>query len=520
MLRPGKTTGVLLGLLLLAPPVLARELTPGTDPSGPGPEVVQPVAKPAADPTEWVTIEWREAEGARGYVVEVRDDAGKPVATERATTNSVRLKLPVGRYEHRVGALNVFSKVGVWTEWKPLQVLKPIPPQIETVKSDPPTAESKTRDVVIHGTNFFDDTRVVLLEDGKEIPIDAKKVDGSTMTFALDREKYPPGKVTIQIENPGRKKEKAEVELPAGPGEPLRKPKDDRSPAEQKLGFPPYMALVPGMSGIYRGARVQGSIWAFAFIGLGTAYAQEHFAADNAAKSLKSDPNRVIFENPVLYATFPDRVMLFNVAALHFSQTSDMRRTYARHDANRKNIAGAAAALLIAHLHTEIPFHPAYLAPGLTQFQNGGTWKGSALMGASVVFASAIYTHYAAAQRISASTEHELGYGLLTSGKTFALVYSQTGTSRDFYNFLYARNAASKEIRSTYDRHVMMQVVAGVLLYSTYVYAMLDAQGTSPTAVKEEEGKTSVAVMVLPELNGGGRKSGLVGEARVSIAFD
>ncbi len=518
MFRPGKWAGILLLLAWGVIPLAARDLTEAADPSGPGPDVVKPVAKPAAEPTEWVTIEWVESADARGYVVEIRDEAGKSVQIERSKTNSVRFKLPVGRYEQRVGALNIFSKVGIWTDWKPLSVLKPVPPKIDNVKSEPPNAESKTREVVVSGGNFFENTKVTLVQDGKESIVENTKTDGSTLTFVLDRDRFPPGKATIKIENPGRKTEQADVELPSGPGEPEQRQDNGRSGGAQKLGFPPYMALVPGMSGFYRGAPVQGSIWAFAFIGLGTAYAKEHFAADNAAKSLESDPNRIIFENPLVYANFPDRVSLLNVAMFHYTQTSALRKSYAAHDSNRKVVAGAAAALLIAHLHTEIPFHAAYLAPGLAQFQNGNKWTGSALMGSSVIFAASLFSHYTAAERISSSTKNEIGYGLLTSGKTFAFVYSQVGASRDFYNFLYVRNLASKEMRSSHDQHVTMQVAAGVLLYATYVFAMLDAQSLRSTAVREP-GSTSVSVMVLPEIKAGERKSGVVGEARLSIVL-
>src|SRR5688572_22948196 len=106
MFRPGKWAPAVALLVCWVLPNTARDLSEPADPSGPGPDVVKPVAKPAPEPTEWVTIEWVESAEARGYVVEVRDGSGKIIQTEKAKTNSVRMKLPVGRYEHRVGALN------------------------------------------------------------------------------------------------------------------------------------------------------------------------------------------------------------------------------------------------------------------------------------------------------------------------------------------------------------------------------------------------------------------------------
>ncbi|MBK8397706.1 MAG: hypothetical protein IPL26_21035 [Leptospiraceae bacterium] len=73
------------------------------------------------EPKDKIILEWEKLKLADAYQVEVFDDYGNMVHTERLTTNKLGLKLGVGKYKYRVASINELGDKA-WTNWERFEV--------------------------------------------------------------------------------------------------------------------------------------------------------------------------------------------------------------------------------------------------------------------------------------------------------------------------------------------------------------------------------------------------------------
>lgn len=71
-----------------------------------------------------VTIDWDAVDGATKYLVQIKDSADKLLLDTTVTDNRISFPAPPGNYRMRVGAYNIFDKIGVWSEWTELKVVR------------------------------------------------------------------------------------------------------------------------------------------------------------------------------------------------------------------------------------------------------------------------------------------------------------------------------------------------------------------------------------------------------------
>lgn len=93
-------------------------------------------------------LQWRPVRGAVGYVMEVRDAAGR-VETLHVAASQAELHLTPGDYSIRLAGLNKFRKPGIWSDWRAFQIAAPDsqadrrPPQRLTLEKLQPHGTSK-----------------------------------------------------------------------------------------------------------------------------------------------------------------------------------------------------------------------------------------------------------------------------------------------------------------------------------------------------------------------------------------
>lgn len=74
-------------------------------------------------------IGWKSVEGAFGYRVEVKNNAGEPVIVNDVRTNSVNIRVPEGDFKLRIGAMNRQNMIENWSDWKDIKIQIKNPPQ-------------------------------------------------------------------------------------------------------------------------------------------------------------------------------------------------------------------------------------------------------------------------------------------------------------------------------------------------------------------------------------------------------
>lgn len=78
----------------------------------------------SADPTSRgnVTIKWKVVSGAYGYQIQIRDSGQLLILDQKAVKNEVELSIPPGHYQIRIGSINKFGRVEVWSTWRTITI--------------------------------------------------------------------------------------------------------------------------------------------------------------------------------------------------------------------------------------------------------------------------------------------------------------------------------------------------------------------------------------------------------------
>ena len=105
-----------------------------------------------------IFIEWSPTPGNHGYILQIRDESGKLVQEKRTTVHRHEFQLPAGSYAQRVGILNKFQKISLWSPWKSFQVELALTPQIESIEPKKPYRNKSSGKITLRGRNFKDTT--------------------------------------------------------------------------------------------------------------------------------------------------------------------------------------------------------------------------------------------------------------------------------------------------------------------------------------------------------------------------
>jgi len=151
-----------------------------------------------------VKIEWQSVEDAAGYLVEVETNEGTQILTTRVAGNYYRYELAEGQYRVRVGAINKFDKVDIYSEWFELSVVKALKPGITELSIRETGARIKVTDVDVRGYNLMNGAKLFLRYGDVTIPAENCVYSGNEkIRFDLVIGDVPAGDYDLVVENPG-----------------------------------------------------------------------------------------------------------------------------------------------------------------------------------------------------------------------------------------------------------------------------------------------------------------------------
>lgn len=71
-----------------------------------------------------LSINWNAVDGAVKYQVQVMDSKSALILDKVVETNSIQFTVPTGEYRMRVGAINMFDRIGAWSDWSELKIMR------------------------------------------------------------------------------------------------------------------------------------------------------------------------------------------------------------------------------------------------------------------------------------------------------------------------------------------------------------------------------------------------------------
>ncbi|PJZ49379.1 LIC11435 family protein [Leptospira saintgironsiae] len=155
---------------------------------------------------EGVKLEWKPIPDAGGYQVEIKDSRGK-ITKEKTNGSQIQIELPPGAYEHRIGVLNKYGRVSVFSAWIPFEVILSQKPEVIAAEKSKFLSKDMPETFEIKGKHFTEATKVILKDSkGNEIPVKSIDIKNSeTMVVTIDKKKSPEGAVSLRLENPRNK---------------------------------------------------------------------------------------------------------------------------------------------------------------------------------------------------------------------------------------------------------------------------------------------------------------------------
>ena len=153
-------------------------------------------------------LKWEAIKNASGYKVQVRNESQKIILDKNVTTNSYELGKDVepGMYEHRIGVLNKFGVAKTWTDWVSFEVTISAAPRLTNEDTVYIEKEVGTKNIVLEGENFVQDTKVQILSSKGSLPVkDVQFITKNKLEATLGVEDASIGEYDLVLENPHNK---------------------------------------------------------------------------------------------------------------------------------------------------------------------------------------------------------------------------------------------------------------------------------------------------------------------------
>lgn len=248
-----------------------------------------------------IDVEWNKVNGAEKYRLEIRTQAGKLVAEKETADTKATIVLPPGEYEKRLGLINKFNKLYLWTDWNPLRIIRVLQPEMELAAPVAPISRGGGhRTIRLKTEGEMPQTRYYLVDSqGKERSVKSVR-NGDEVSIDIDPDSMPPGEYDLVMENPeGKRDVKKDIVM------------IDRSPtekAELRRNNLRYAMLVPGIPQRDRGQKLKGNALMISFFGSLAFTAYSYQKATSAYSRLQSDPVYGIFKDSTTTAALSSQL--------------------------------------------------------------------------------------------------------------------------------------------------------------------------------------------------------------------
>lgn len=152
---------------------------------------------------ETAYIEWKQAEGAVSYQIEITDASRRKIIEKTIESTRLEVDLPYGKYYYRVGIITKFNKPSMWTDWLELLVVPALEPSI--ISATPSGIYTgMTSKITIKGKNLYRKTSVLIKNADASVNVThVKYIDPETLIITVNSKGSKPGSYDLIVKNPG-----------------------------------------------------------------------------------------------------------------------------------------------------------------------------------------------------------------------------------------------------------------------------------------------------------------------------
>lgn len=311
-----------------------------------------------------IDVEWSKVNGAKKYRLEIRTPGGKLVAEKETSDTKATIILPPGEYERRLGLINKFNKLYLWTDWTPFRIVRVLQPRMELAAPVGPIPRGGGRRTIrLKTEGEMPQTRYYLVDSqGKERSVITVQ-NGGEVLIDIDPDSLPPGEYDLVMENPeGKRDVKKDIVV------------IDRSPtekAEMRRNHLRYAMLIPGIPQRDRGQKLKGNAIMLSFFSSLAFTAYSYQKATSTYNRLQSDPLYGLFKDATTAAVLSNQLVsnpaVYLAALAGYDRWQADTSTYTRYRVYYYAGAALTAGLYAYHLVDVYRFDV-----GVTRTASGG----------------------------------------------------------------------------------------------------------------------------------------------------
>jgi hypothetical protein len=200
------------------------------------------------------TEKWTKIEGVAKYRLEIYDIDNKPIKTIETEENEVEIELLPGKYKKRLGLINPFNQIFLYTDWKTFEIIKVPIPRVAYIEKKPIKSDKSHEEIQISVNGIVETTKIYLKDKNNQmIHIKFKQIDTNRIILEINPQTLSADNYDIVIKN----SEKKFTEIP------------NAIQIQQKKSFisQNWKYLIPGIPQKERKQDTKGNILQWGFVG-------------------------------------------------------------------------------------------------------------------------------------------------------------------------------------------------------------------------------------------------------------
>lgn len=154
---------------------------------------------------------WKKIEGILRYRLEIYDLNNQPVFSQETENTEITIELIPGKYKKRLGLINKFNQLFLWTDWREFEIKEIPTPKIQYVekKMIPTTKEKETLQIAVDG--IIEKTKIYLVnpKNNKKIEIPFKQLETNRIELQISPQDLSSGNYNLSVYNSDKKFEEA-----------------------------------------------------------------------------------------------------------------------------------------------------------------------------------------------------------------------------------------------------------------------------------------------------------------------
>ncbi len=152
------------------------------------------------------TEKWTKIEGVAKYRLEIHDLDNKPIKTIETEENEIEIELLPGKYKKRLGLINLFNQVFLYTDWKIFEIIEVPTPRVTYIEKKLIKSDKPKEDIQLSVNGIVETTKIYLKDKNNQLyPIKYKQIDTNRIVLEINPQSLSSESYNIVIKNSERK---------------------------------------------------------------------------------------------------------------------------------------------------------------------------------------------------------------------------------------------------------------------------------------------------------------------------